>query len=177
MTGAGAPEGIADGIGRRIAVVATRWYADVTDALVDGAVAAAVECGVSRDDVEVHRVPGAFELPLVAAALASSGRVAAVVCLGVVVRGGTPHFDYVCRAVTDGCTRVALGSGIPVGFGVLTVDDLDQARARAGGDEGHKGREAVLAVLETATVLDRIRGAATGATHIEAVRSATPPRH
>ena len=176
MSGAGAPDGAADGTGRRLAVVATRWYADITDALVDGAVAAAVECGVAQDDVEVHRVPGAFELPVVAAALASSGRVDAVACLGVVVRGGTPHFDYVCRAVTDGCTRVALDTGIPIGFGVLTVDDLDQARARAGGDEGHKGREAVLAVLETATVLDAVRAPGRG-THIEAVRTAAPPRH
>ena len=176
MSGAGAPDGPVDGSGRRLAVVATRWYADVTDALVDGAVTTAVECGVARDDVAVHRVPGAFELPVVAAALAASGRVDAVVCLGVVVRGGTPHFDYVCRAVTDGCTRVALDSGIPVGFGVLTVDDLDQARARAGGDEGHKGREAVLAVLETAAVIDAVLGTSDG-THSEAVRPATPPRH
>ena len=177
MSGAGAPGGTVDGTGRRLAVVATRWYAEITDALVDGAVSAAVECGVSGDDVEVHRVPGAFELPVVAAALASSGRVDAVACLGVVVRGGTPHFDYVCRAVTDGCTRVALDTGVPVGFGVLTVDDLDQARARAGGAEGHKGREAVVAVLETAAVLDRVHGEPAPGTHTEAVRTAAPPRH
>ncbi|HVE97638.1 MAG TPA: 6,7-dimethyl-8-ribityllumazine synthase [Mycobacteriales bacterium] len=159
MTGTGAPdESSLDGSGRRIAVVATRWYADVTDALVEGAVAAAKECGVQDDDVEVVRVPGAFELPVVADALARSRRVDGVVCLGVVVRGGTPHFDYVCRAVTDGCTRVALEHGIPVGFGVLTVDDLAQARDRAGGAEGHKGREAALAVLETVQVLESVRG-------------------
>ena len=172
MSGVGAPSADAvDGTGRRVAIVATRWYAEVTDALVDGAVDAARSAGAA--DVEVVRVPGAFELPVVADALAKSGRYDGVVCLGVVVRGGTPHFDYVCRAVTDGCARVALDAGIPVGFGVLTVDDLDQARARAGGSEGHKGRETVLAVLETLQVLDAVRGPG----HSEAARTAAPPRH
>ena len=160
MTGAGAPEpATLDGTGRRVAVAATRWYADVTDALVAGAVESAVSCGVAESDVEVVRVPGAFELPVVADALARSARFDVVVCLGVVVRGDTPHFDYVCRAVTDGCARVALETGIPVGFGVLTVDDVDQARARAGGSAGNKGSDAVLAALETVQVLDSVRAA------------------
>jgi len=160
------------GEGRRITVIASRWYADISDALVEGAVEAALEHGVGRDDIEVIRVPGAFELPVVADAVARAGQVDGVVCLGIVVRGGTPHFDYVCRAVTDGCTRVALDHGIPVGFGVLTVDDLQQARDRAGGSSGHKGREAVLAVLETTMVLDTVRGGA----HSGAA-SPAPPRH
>ena len=173
MSGTGAPDADAvRGDGVRLGIVATRWYAELTDTLVDGALAAARECGVKPDDIEVVRVPGAFELPVVADALARSRRVDAVVCLGIVVRGGTPHFDYVCRAVTDGCTRVALDHGIPVGFGVLTVDDLEQARARSGGAEGHKGREAVLAVLETAQVLDAVRGGV----HSGAGRSAAPRR-
>ena len=170
MTGTGAPDAAAiRGAGLRVAVVATRWYAEITDELTRGAVATAEEAGVPAADIEVVRVPGAFELPVVADALAGSRRVDGVVCLGVVVRGGTPHFDYVCRAVTDGCTRVALDHGLPVGFGVLTVDDLDQARARAGGAEGHKGREAMLAVLETAQVLATVRGGV----HTGAARSAS----
>ncbi|HVE63045.1 MAG TPA: 6,7-dimethyl-8-ribityllumazine synthase [Mycobacteriales bacterium] len=173
MSGAGSPDPTAvSGAGQRLAVVATRWYAEITDVLAEGAVSTARECGVAPSDIDVLRVSGAFELPVVADALARSGRYDAVVCLGVVVRGGTPHFDYVCRAVTDGCTRVALEHGLPVGFGVLTVDDLQQARDRAGGAAGHKGREAVLAVLETAAVLAEIR-----ATAHSGASSPAPPRH
>jgi 6,7-dimethyl-8-ribityllumazine synthase len=154
VSGEGTPNDVAiDAHGRRIAVVATRWHAEISDALLAGAVEEAYACGIAADDVERVRVPGAFELPVVADALARSRRVDAVVCLGVVVRGGTPHFDYVCRAVTDGCVRVSLDHGLPVGFGVLTVDDLDQARARL-----DKGREAVRAVLETLLVIDDVRG-------------------
>ena len=132
-----------DGTGKRLAIVATRWHTELVDALLDGAVAAAAGA-----DVDVVRVPGAFEIPVVAARLARSHD--AVVALGVVMRGGTPHFDYVCRAVTDGCLRVSLDSGKPVGFGVLTVDTDEQARARL-----DKGREAVRAVLETLAVLEQ----------------------
>lgn len=154
MSGEGSPaDAPLDAAGKRIAVVATRWHAEITDALLASAVAAAREAGIGDEDVEVLRAPGAFELPVVADALARSTRVDGVVCLGVVVRGGTPHFDYVCRAVTDGCLRVSLDHRLPVGFGVLTVDSLDQARERL-----DKGREAVRAVLETLTVLDDIRG-------------------
>ena len=161
MSGGGAPaETRVDGSGRRVALVAARWHDEITDALLAGAQQACADCGVAAGDVEVVRVPGAFELPVVALALARSEHVDAVVCLGVVVRGGTPHFDYVCRAVTDGCTRVALDTGVPVGFGVLTVDTVEQARARAGGAEGDKGREAVLAALETVAVLADVRGGA-----------------
>ncbi|HVF04699.1 MAG TPA: 6,7-dimethyl-8-ribityllumazine synthase [Frankiaceae bacterium] len=154
MSGKGSPaDAPIDAAGKRIAVVATRWHAEITDALLAGAVEAARECGLGDEDVEVLRAPGAFELPVVADALARSTRVDGIVCLGVVVRGGTPHFGYVCRAVTDGCLRVSLDHRLPVGFGVLTVDSLDQARERL-----DKGREAVRAVLETLTVLDDIRG-------------------
>ncbi len=143
-----------DARGRRIAIVATRWHTTITDALLASAVDAAQDSGLSLDDdVEQARVPGAFELPVVADVIARSRRVDGIVCLGVVIRGGTPHFDYVCRAVTDGCLRVSLDHGIPVGFGVLTVDDEQQALDRV-----DKGREAVRAVLETLTVLDDVRG-------------------
>lgn len=151
MSGSGSPaETHIDGSGKRLAIVATRWHNDVTDALLDGAVEAARECGVY--DVALHRAPGAFELPVVAQALAATGGYDGIVCLGVVVRGGTPHFDYVCRAVTDGCLRVSLDHRLPVGFGVLTVDDLAQACERL-----DKGREAVRAVLETLSVLDTVK--------------------
>ena len=144
MSGEGAPgETPVDGRDYRLAIVATRWHAEITDALVDGAEKAAAEAGATAD---TYRVPGAFELPVVAARCAATYD--AVVCLGAVVRGGTPHFDYVCRAVTDGCVRVSLDAGTPVGFGVLTVDTLDQARERL-----DKGGEAVRAVLETLATL------------------------
>lgn len=161
MSGIGTPAGRPiDGKGRRVAIIATRWHAEITDSLVTGALDACAECGVRMDeDVEVLRVPGAFELPVVASAAARSRRFDAVVCLAAVVKGDTPHFDYVCRAVTDGCNRVALDTGIPVGFGVLTVDSVDQARERSGvGAEDNKGREATLAALETACLLDVLHG-------------------
>ncbi len=158
MSGVGTPEDrVLDGAGLRVAVVATRWHSEIVDILLEGAVAAAADCGIPARDVEVARVPGAVELPVVASAYAESGRVDAVVCLGVVIRGGTPHFDYVCRAVTDGCLRVALDTGRPVGFGVLTCDTVQQALDRAGGTEGNKGRDALLAAVETALVLRDIR--------------------
>ena len=157
MSSTGTPdETVLDGAGLRLAIIATRWHTEITDALVEGAVAAARECGIPAGDVTVVRVPGAFELPVVADAFAVRPEIDVVVCLGVVIRGGTPHFDYVCRAVTDGCTRVALDTGVPVGFGVLTCDDIDQARTRAGGSDGNKGRDAVRAAVETALVLRAI---------------------
>jgi 6,7-dimethyl-8-ribityllumazine synthase len=152
MSGKGAPDtGPVDGRGLRVGVVATLWHEGITTALLDRALATLDECGV--DDPTVVRVPGAFELPLAAQALARSCD--AVVCLGLVLRGGTPHFEYVCSAATDGLTRVALDSGVPVGFGLLTCDTEQQAWDRSGvrGAPEDKGREAALAALETALVL------------------------
>jgi 6,7-dimethyl-8-ribityllumazine synthase len=157
MSGAGRPAADpVDAAGLSLAIVATRWHAEVTDALVERAVAAAKACGV--DDPPVVRVPGAFELAVVAAVLAD--RYDAIVCLGAVIRGGTPHFDYVCEAVTYGLARVALDTRTPVGNGVLTCDTLEQARARCGlaGSTEDKGWEAVVAALDTATVLRSVRG-------------------
>jgi 6,7-dimethyl-8-ribityllumazine synthase len=153
MSGSGAPAAQAlDASALRVAVVAARWHATVTDALLDSALRALKECGVS--DPTVVRVPGAFELPVAASRLASAGY-DAIVCLGVVVRGGTPHFDYVCQAATSGCTDVAVRTGVPVGFGVLTCDNDEQALARSGlpGSTEDKGREAAVAAVETALVL------------------------
>ncbi|HSP39375.1 MAG TPA: 6,7-dimethyl-8-ribityllumazine synthase [Frankiaceae bacterium] len=152
MSGKGAPDtGPVDGRGLTVGVVATQWHEGITTALLDRAVATLAECGV--DDPRVLRVPGAFELPLAAQVLARTCD--AVVALGLVLRGGTPHFEYVCSAATDGLTRVALDSGKPVGFGLLTCDTEEQAWARSGvGDAAEdKGREAVLAALETVLVL------------------------
>ena len=156
MSGAGRPCGASvDAAGLSLAIAATRWHAEITDSLVQRAVAAAKECGV--DDPLVVRVPGAVELPVVAAELARGHD--AVACLGAVIRGGTPHFEYVCDAVTYGIARVALDSGTPVGNGVLTCDTLDQARDRSGqdGSAEDKGWEAVVAALETALVLRTLR--------------------
>ncbi len=156
MSGAGAPDTAElDGTGLNVAVVAARWHAQVTDALLANAVTALEECGVDR--VAVVRVPGAFELPVAAARLAGAGY-DAVVCLGVVVRGGTPHFDYVCQAATSGCTDVAVRTGVPIGFGVLTCDTDAQAFERSGlpGSSENKGREAALAAVETVLALRRL---------------------
>jgi 6,7-dimethyl-8-ribityllumazine synthase len=152
VSGKGAPDtGPVDARGLTVGVVATLWHEGITSALLDRALATLAECGV--DEPRVLRVPGAFELPLAAQALARSCD--AVVCLGLVLRGGTPHFEYVCDAATNGLTRVALDSGVPVGFGLLTCDTEEQAWARAGVDGAveDKGREAALAALETALVL------------------------
>jgi 6,7-dimethyl-8-ribityllumazine synthase len=138
-----------------LAIVATRWHDELTTALLDSAIRTAAECGI--DEPTVVRVPGAVELPVVAQALAATHD--AVAALGLVLRGGTPHFEYVCDAVTAGLTRVALDSHTPVGNGVLTCDTEQQARDRSGlpGSAEDKGREAVLAALETAAVLRALR--------------------
>ena len=156
MSGAGRPAAEpVDAAGLTLAIAATRWHAEITDSLVERAVAAAKACGI--DDPVVVRVPGAVELAVVAAELA--GRHDAVVCLGAVIRGGTPHFDYVCDAVTYGLARVALDARIPVGNGVLTCDTLEQARARCGleGSVEDKGWDAVVAALDTALVIRSLR--------------------
>jgi 6,7-dimethyl-8-ribityllumazine synthase len=156
VSGTGRPDlGAVDAAGLALGVVATTWHAELTGALLERALAAAAACGVEKPTVV--RVPGAVELPVVAQALAE--RHDAVVALGVVVRGGTPHFEYVCDAVTAGLTRVALDAGRPVGNGVLTCDTDEQARDRAGlpGSAEDKGWEAAVAALSTALVLRDLR--------------------
>ena len=157
MSGPGAPELRVTGAGDlRVGVVAALWHETVMDGLVSGALRALAECSI--DEPTVVRVPGSFELPVTVARLASTGY-DAVVALGVVIRGGTPHFDYVCRAATDGLTRVSLDSGVPVGFGLLTCDDEQQALDRAGldGSQEDKGYDAALAAVATATTLRDLR--------------------
>jgi len=134
----------------RVAVVAARFNRDIVERLVGGARGELARHGCEVADTVW--VPGAFEIPVVAARLAGSGH-DAIVALGCIIRGGTPHFDYVCTAVTTGCEAVARESGRPIGFGVLTVDDHASALARAGGDHGNKGAEAAQAAVEAALVL------------------------
>src|SRR5215469_17406105 len=156
MSGAGRPELEAvDATGLTLAIVGTRWHAEITDSLADRAIAAAKACGV--EEPLVVRVAGAVELPVVAQELAR--RYDAVVCVGAVIRGGTPHFEYVCDALIAGLTRVALDAGIPVGNGVLTCNTVAEARDRCGLPDSSedKGWEAAVAALDTALLLRSIR--------------------
>ncbi|QPP09913.1 6,7-dimethyl-8-ribityllumazine synthase [Streptomyces bathyalis] len=153
MSGKGAPELTVEECGDlRVAVVAAQWHETVMDGLVAGALRAARELGTAEPTL--LRVPGSFELPVAAAALARAGY-DAVVALGVVIRGGTPHFDYVCQGVTQGLTQVGVETGVPIGFGVLTCDDEEQALDRAGlaGSREDKGHEATTAAVATAAAL------------------------
>lgn len=155
MAGHGAPElESVDAAGLRLGVVATRWHAQLTEQLLDRALAAAKACGVT--DVVTERVAGAVELPVVAQALARTCD--AVVALGVVIRGDTAHFEYVCRSVTDGLTRVSLDESTPVAHGVLTVDTEAQAYARAGLPDSSedKGWASTVAALDAALALARL---------------------
>jgi 6,7-dimethyl-8-ribityllumazine synthase len=132
------------------AVVAATFYEDLAERLVNGAVEAFSEQGVSAASVHTYEVPGAFELPLAAKWCAESGRFAGVACLGVVIRGETNHYDYVCAEAARGIQRVQLDTGVPCAFGVITCDTREQAEARSGGDERDQGRNAALAVLRMA---------------------------
>jgi 6,7-dimethyl-8-ribityllumazine synthase len=153
MSGTGAPEvRVVDGTGLRVGVVAATWHAEVMGGLVDGARRALAQAGVT--DVVHVEVPGSFELPVAASRLATAG-FDAVVTLGVVVRGGTPHFDYVCAGATQGLVEVSVRTGVPVGFGLLTCDTIEQALDRAGlpGSSEDKGFEAAAAAVATAVTL------------------------
>jgi len=142
-----------DGAGLRVAIVVSRFNRAVTEALLDGALEGLGTHGVADDAIDVLRVPGAFEITVAAEQCAASGRYAAVVCLGAVVRGETPHFEFIAREVSRGVNEVACRHRIPVAFGVLTTDTMDQALARAGSGHGNKGFEAAVTALEMATLL------------------------
>lgn len=156
MSGAGAPQITADGTGLKVTIVAGQWHTEITAGLLAGAHRALEAAGATVTEV---RVPGSFELP-VASKVALENGADAVVALGVIIRGGTPHFEYVSAAATDGLTRVALDTGKPVGFGVLTLDDEQQGLDRAGlpGSKEDKGAEAAEAAIATALVLRGMRG-------------------
>jgi 6,7-dimethyl-8-ribityllumazine synthase len=149
MSGAGAPKLTVDASGLAVTICVTSWHTEITGGLLAGAERALQEAG--NDTYSIMRVPGAFELPL-AAQYAIQDGAEVVIALGVVIRGGTPHFEYVCNAVTDGLTRVQLDTGVPIGFGVLTVDDEKQALDRSGleGSKEDKGAEAVEAAVAMA---------------------------
>ena len=154
MAGFGTPDlSTVEATGLRLGLVASRWHHEITDQLLDRALAAAKACGIPDADMTVARVAGSVELPVVAQALARTHD--AVVALGVVIRGATAHFDYVCRSVTDGLTRVALDESTPVAHGVLTVDNVDQALERAGLPDSSedKGWSAAVSALDAALTL------------------------
>lgn len=160
MSGAGSPALDVDGRGLTIVIVAGSWHDEITNGLIAGATSTLEASGA---DFTLVRVPGSFELPVVAKAALEEGA-DAVVALGVIIRGGTPHFEYVSAAATDGLTRVALDTGKPVGFGVLTLDDEQQGLDRAGlaGSKEDKGREAAEAAIATVRALQSLGGSNTG---------------
>jgi 6,7-dimethyl-8-ribityllumazine synthase len=152
-------EGALDATGMRIAVVAGRFNDHITTPLLDAALTTLLDAGL--DEVPVHWVPGAFEIPLVAQRLAAAGGCDAVICLGAVIRGDTPHFDFVAGQCAAGIARVSLDTGVPVVFGVLTTDDLDQARARSGGPACNgiacnKGEESAVTAIEMVDLLRQL---------------------
>jgi 6,7-dimethyl-8-ribityllumazine synthase len=151
--------GTPSGHGRRFAVVASRFNESIVQALVDGALETLVAHGAALDDVDVVWVPGAWELPAAARRLLQSERYDALVAVGAVIRGDTPHFDYVAGEASRGLADASAASEIPIGFGLLTCDDVAQAEARAGGMHGNKGRDAALAALEMVDLFARLDAA------------------
>ena len=142
--------------GLRIAIVAARFNDFIVDRLIGGAVDCLLRHGADRTALTIVRAPGAFELPVICKRLAESGQFDGIVALGAVIRGSTPHFEYVAAEMSKGLAQVSLKSGLPVGFGVLTTNDIEQAIERAGSKAGNKGAEAALSVMESARVLQQI---------------------
>lgn len=149
-------EGDMSAEGRRFAVVAARWHERFTESLLEAAVDTLERHGADSDDIEVYRCPGSFEIPQVASRVAASTEVDAIVCLGVLVRGETPHFDYIAGETTAGIGRVGTEYDLPVSYGVLTCETMEQAMARSGSKQGNKGREAAEAAVEMASLYSEI---------------------
>jgi 6,7-dimethyl-8-ribityllumazine synthase len=149
-------EGDFQAAGIRAAIVVSRWNNFITERLLEGALDALRRHGASDDDITVARVPGSFEIPIVAKRLAASGKFDGVVCVGAVIRGATPHFDYIAAEVTKGIALVGLETGCPVSYGVLTTDTIEQAVERAGTKAGNKGAEAALSVIEMVNLLRKL---------------------
>lgn len=149
-------EGVLDAKGLKFAIVAARFNDFVVDKLVGGAVDYLVRHGAQRENLTLVRVPGAFEIPLTAKKLAQKGGFDGIICLGAIIRGSTPHFDFVAAECTKGMAHVSLDHNVPVGFGVLTCDSIEQAIERSGSKAGNKGVEAAAAVLELVRVLEQI---------------------
>jgi 6,7-dimethyl-8-ribityllumazine synthase len=156
-TGVGVFEGSPNGARRSVGIAVGRFNGDITSRLLDGALEALAEAGVARERIHVLPVPGAFELPLGAMALAKTRRYSCVIALGCVIRGDTPHFEYVAAEAASGLQLTSLETGVPVAFGVLTCDSRRQAEQRAGGEQGNKGAEAARSALEMADALSRLR--------------------
>ncbi len=142
--------------GKKFSIVVSRFNDFITDKLLGGAMDALTRCGASEDDIEIVKVPGAFEIPLVAKKLAAKGTFHAVICLGAVIRGSTPHFDYVSAEVTKGVAMVSLEAEVPVIFGILTTDTIEQAIERAGTKAGNKGWNAGVSAVEMTNLMDAI---------------------
>lgn len=140
----------------RIAIVVARFNDFITERLLEGATAALAEAGISGDAVELVRVPGAFEVPMAAQRVAETGRVAAVICLGCLIRGATPHFEYIASACANGIMAAAARTGVPMAFGVLTTNSAEEALERVAPGPAHKGREAAEAALEMAQLFARL---------------------
>jgi 6,7-dimethyl-8-ribityllumazine synthase len=155
--GVGVYQGSPNGARRSVAITVGQFNGDITSRLLDGALEALAEAGVARDRIDVLPVPGAFELPLGAMALAKTRRYSCVVALGCIIRGDTPHFEYVAAEAASGVQLAGLETGVPVAFGVLTCDSRRQAEERAGGEQGNKGAEAARSALEMADALSRLR--------------------
>ena len=149
-------EGYLNGDGKRFALVVSRFNSFVTERLVEGALDCLARHGVADEDIEIYRVPGAWEIPIVARKAAATGRYDGVVCLGAVIRGSTPHFDYVSAEVSKGVATVGLETGVPTVFGVLTTDTIEQAVERAGTKAGNKGWDAALTGIEMASLLSKV---------------------
>jgi 6,7-dimethyl-8-ribityllumazine synthase len=149
--------------GKRFAIIASRWNEFVADKLIEGAVGALAKTGARDEDIEIYRCPGAFELPGLARRVADSGNFDALVCLGVVIRGATPHFDVVVNQTTRGIAQIAAEAKLAVGFGVLTCDTIEQAIERSGSKGGNRGADAAMAAIEMANLYDQLAGRAEGA--------------
>jgi 6,7-dimethyl-8-ribityllumazine synthase len=152
-------EGKLLGEGKKFALITSRFNDFITDKLVGGALDALVRSGVDDDDIDLLKVPGAFEIPLVAKKAVATGKYDAVICLGAVIRGSTSHYDYVCAEASKGIAQVSMDSGIPVIFGIITTDTIEQAIERAGTKAGNKGWSAAISALEMANLMDTLNRA------------------
>ena len=149
-------EGVLDAKGLKFAIILARFNSFIGEKLLDGAIDAIKRHGGDENSIDIVRVPGAFEIPLAAKKMAAKKGVDAVICLGAVIRGGTPHFDYVASEVSKGVATVSLDSGIPVSFGVITTDNLEQAIERSGSKAGNKGFDAAVSAIEMSNLLKTI---------------------
>ena len=151
-------EGKLDASGLKFAIVVARFNSFITERLLTGAIDGLVRHGAKEEAIDVVRVPGSWELPLAVSEVAKTGKYNAILCLGAVIRGDTPHFDYVAGEATKGVSQVSMQTGVPIAFGVLTTNTVEQAVDRAGAKQGNKGFDAAMTAIEMANVLQRLRG-------------------